>query len=132
MKRALSVGLLLMGFLIAPGSPEAKRREHSGMVTGVVNLNKASPAQLEMLPGVKAKAAEKIIAHREKQPFSRVEELVNVKGFSKRRFERLKPFLSVAGETTIKVEKAAKKVAHGHRGTGNPHPSAGPHSHPAN
>jgi competence protein ComEA len=128
MKKTAIVGLLLAA-VAAPGLAEAKKKATSGHVTGVVNLNKATAAQLEMLPGVKATAAEKIIAHREKHPFSRVEELVNVKGFSKRRFEHLKPYLSVTGETTIKVEKSAKKL--GHPSVGNSHSAPTSHAHAA-
>ncbi len=109
MKRGVAVVVLGLGLLAVSRSAEAAKGEASAKVSGVVNINKATPAQLAALPGVKEKAVSKIIAHREKQPFSRIEELVNVKGFSKRRFERLKPFLTVNGETTIKSERAAKK-----------------------
>jgi len=36
-----------------------------------------------------------------------VEELVRVKGFGKKRFDRLKPFLTLSGDTTLKVERFA-------------------------
>ncbi len=80
-------------------------------VTGVVNLNTATPEQLKMLPGVKDKAVAEIVAHRAKHPFARPEELVKVKGFSKKRYQRVKPYIAVRGDSTIRLaEKVAEKV----------------------
>ena len=76
--------------------------------TGVVNLNQASQEELDRLPGVGSKAAERILEHRQKQPFQRVEELVRVKGFGKKKFEKLKPYLTLTGPSTLKAEKAQK------------------------
>ena len=108
----LKMGLLGAGLMLMPTPAQAAKKVPS-KVTGVVNLNQATPDQLKMLPGVKDKAASSIIAYREKQPFTRIEELAKIKGFSKKRFEKLKPHLAVKGETTLKVE--------GHPG---PHPKA--------
>jgi len=94
------LGLMLLG----SGAAEAKVRTR---YTGVVNLNEATVAQLSLLPGVGEKAARRIQAHREKRAFKRIEELVRVKGFGKKKFLRLKPYLAVQGETTLKVEKVA-------------------------
>ena len=104
MKRAMVV--VAMGLLVA-GAAEAagKRKATAVKVSGVVNLNQASAAQLDLLPGVGEKAAKKIVAYREKTPFKRVEELVKVKGFGKKKFEKLKPHLVVAGPTTLSIQK---------------------------
>jgi competence protein ComEA len=72
-------------------------------VTGVANLNTASQAQLDLLPGVGAQATRRIMEHRIKAPFTRTEELVKVKGFGKKKYEKLKPYLVVAGPSTIKL-----------------------------
>ena len=76
-------------------------------ITGVVNLNSASVSELDALPGVGEKAAERIIEHRKKTPFKRIEELVKVKGFGKKKFDKLKAHLTVSGPTTLEVEKTA-------------------------
>jgi len=68
---------------------------------GLVNLNAATSQQLDVLPGVGEKAVTRIIEYRTKTPFKKVEELVRVKGFGRKRFVKLKPFLAVSGETTL-------------------------------
>jgi competence protein ComEA len=103
MKRALSVGLLYVGLALAPSPAEAASPSAPPRVSGVVNLNNATPEQLKMLPGVKDKAVAEIIAHRAKHPFTRPEELVNVKGFSRKRYSRVKPFITVHGNSTIRM-----------------------------
>lgn len=115
---ALGVALALVS-----GSAEAKG-PGKAKVSGVVNLNEATAAQLDMLPGVGAKAAQAIVAFREKHKFTRIEELVKVKGFGKKRFAKLKPYLAVSGETTLKVEKPAK--AEKEADPGEEHASAEP------
>ena len=78
-------------------------------VTGVVNLNTATASQLDELPGVGEAAVKRILEHRQKTPFKRIEEIVKVKGFGKKKFEKLKPHLAVTGATTIKVEGGGAK-----------------------
>lgn len=80
-----------------------KRNTAPKVMTGTVNLNNATQAQLDLLPGVGQKAAERIITYRQKTPFTRPEELVRVKGFGKKKFDKLKGVLSVSGATTLRV-----------------------------
>ncbi len=110
MKRTMT--MVVVG-LLAAGSAEAagNRRGPKVQVTGVLNLNQASLAQLDLLPGVGAAAAKKIAAYREKTPFKRIEELVKVKGFGKKKFEKLKPYLTVSGPTTLVAHKATREIA---------------------
>lgn len=75
--------------------------------TGVVNLNEATAAELERLPGVGERAALRIVAWRERRPFKRVEELVRVKGFGRKKFLKLKPYLTLEGPSTLKEERVA-------------------------
>jgi competence protein ComEA len=98
---AAVLGLVLLG----PGSAEAAKAKIRAQYTGVVNLNEATADQLDLLPGVGAKAAQRIITWREKRAFKRIEELVRVKGFGKKQFLKLKPYLTLQGPTTLKREK---------------------------
>lgn len=68
---------------------------------GVLNLNTATPEQLELLPGVGPKKIAAILAHRQKRPFKTTAELMRVKGIGPKSFRVLKPFLAVTGETTL-------------------------------
>ncbi len=64
--------------------------------TGIVNLNTASPADLEALPGIGAKTAARIVEYRQKNgPFKKVEELMNVRGVGEKNFLKLKPQITV-------------------------------------
>jgi competence protein ComEA len=55
------------------------------------------------------KAAERIATYRQKTPFARAEDLVKVKGFGKKKLEKLKAHLTVSGPTTLKVEPAREE-----------------------
>ena len=61
-----------------------------------VNINKASHAELERLPGVGPATAARIVEHRERYgPFRRAEHLLLVRGFSDSRFRELRPLIAV-------------------------------------
>ena len=63
--------------------------------TPLVNINTASRAELERLPGIGAGLAARIIEHRERHgAFRRVEHLIIVRGISERRFAALRAFVT--------------------------------------
>lgn len=65
-----------------------------------VNLNTATAAQLQELPGIGAATARRILEYREKNGgFKKIEELMNVKGIGEKSFLRLKPLVAVAPKT---------------------------------
>lgn len=64
-----------------------------------MNLNTASSAQLDRLPRIGPKMAARIIAYREeKGGFTRVQDLVNVRGIGEKTLKKLEPFVFVEGE----------------------------------
>ncbi len=87
MLAALAVGLSMMSATAHAGTT---KKASAKQISGVINLNQASAAQLDMLPGVGPKAADRIIAFRAKTPFTRPEDLVRVKGFGKKKLEKLR------------------------------------------
>src|SRR3954468_4359951 len=63
--------------------------------TAPINLNTATQAQLESLPGVGTKAAQRILDYRKANgSFKKIEDLMNVKGFGEKSFLKLKPMLT--------------------------------------
>lgn len=91
--------------LAAASDAQAGKAKTRAVMTGTLNLNTATAAQLDQLPGVGEKAAARIIEHRKKTPFARPEELVKVKGFGKKKFEKLKGHISVSGPTNLTVRR---------------------------
>lgn len=96
--------------LLVAGAAEA-RGKTKVQVSGQLNLNTASASQLDALPGIGEKAAKRIIEHRQKTPFQRIEELVKVKGFGKKKFEKLKPYLAVSGGNSIQTKRVANDAS---------------------
>lgn len=64
-----------------------------------IDLNRASVAELQRLPGVGLKKAQAIVALRAKAPFQRPEDVVQVKGLGPAWFAKVKPHLTVGGAT---------------------------------
>jgi competence protein ComEA len=61
-----------------------------------VNLNTATQAELEKLPGVGPSLASRILEYRTKNGgFKKIEELMNVKGVGEKSFLKLKPQITV-------------------------------------
>ena len=62
----------------------------------LIDLNQASAAQLESLPGVGEVTAARIIEYRQENGgFKKIEELMNVRGIGERSFLRLRPLVTV-------------------------------------
>ncbi len=67
---------------------------------GVVNVNRASEAELRLLPGIGKKRAQLIIERRDKRPFASLDELARMKGM-KNLVRKLHAHLAVQGDTTL-------------------------------
>jgi competence protein ComEA len=78
----------------------------SGERTGVVNLNTATAAELERLPRVGPARAQAILALRAQlKRFSKVEQLLRVRGIGRATFRKLRPLLALDGPTTLPERK---------------------------
>lgn len=97
------MAVVAVAFLAVGGEALAAKKGATKKLVGVANLNAATAKELDLLPGVGEKAARAIVEQRVKAPFHRVEELAQVKGFGKKKIDRLRPFLTVNGPTTLRL-----------------------------
>jgi competence protein ComEA len=75
-------------------SPESPPAYQAG--ARQVDLNQATLSDLEALPGIGPKLAQRVIEHRdEKGPFRSVDDLRQVKGIGRKKFDRLRPHVLV-------------------------------------
>ena len=70
-------------------------------MTGVLNVNRATEAELRLLPGVGKRRAQLIVERREKKPFASVDEIGRIKGM-RALVQRLRARLAVQGDTTLR------------------------------
>ena len=95
------VALMAVAPAYAAAQGKAAKSKPAPAVSTPVNLNTATAADLEALPGVGAATARLIIEHREKNGgFKKVEELMNIKGIGEKSFLKLKPMVVVAPQKT--------------------------------
>lgn len=59
----------------------------------VFNINTAEKDELTELPGIGESTAEKIIAYRKEKGFKKSEDIMNVKGIGKKKYEKLKNYI---------------------------------------
>lgn len=101
MIRIVIVVLLVLGLGVAnsaaqESSPRAAASSSSS-ASAPINLNTASVAQLETLPGIGRSTAERILEYRQKNgSFKKIEDLMNVRGVGEKSFLKLKPLITVA------------------------------------
>lgn len=92
-----------------PPPPDAEAAPARGgkAVTGRLNLNTATAAQLMLLPGIGPAKAERVLLWRKRNgTFRRIVDLRRVKGFGYRTVKRLEPHLDIKGETTLRAAAA--------------------------
>ena len=96
MKRNLMLIAMIFSIVLLAGFAAAEGGH------GVVNINKASAEQLQLLPRIGPALAGRILEFRQKNgDFHSVDELQAVRGVGERSLESLRPYLSVSGETTL-------------------------------
>ncbi|MCC6989385.1 MAG: helix-hairpin-helix domain-containing protein [Acidobacteria bacterium] len=91
---ALVLSLALGPLAVSGAAQEAAAK--SAATPAVVNLNAATPEQLETLPGIGPRAAQRIVEYRTKNGgFKKVEDLMKIQGIGERSFLRLRPLVTV-------------------------------------
>jgi competence ComEA-like helix-hairpin-helix protein len=71
-----------------------------------VNLNTATAADLEKLPGIGAKVAARIVEYRQKKgPYRKIEELMNVQGIGEKSFLKLRSQITVGAPPEVAASR---------------------------
>ena len=87
---AVCVALVLTGGLLVRAQP----KKHPPAEP--LDLNTATVEELQQLPGVGAEMAKAIVNFRQKSgPFRRVEELLAIRGITKQRLEKIRPYVKI-------------------------------------
>ena len=103
---ALSMVLLFAGSWLGPSASWAQTSK--GVPAGTkIDINSATPAELEKLPGVGAATAKKIVAGR---PYQTVGDLSKA-GVSKKTIDKITPLVSVGPATPSAAKAAAPEPA---------------------
>lgn len=78
-------------------------------IDGKVNINTATEDQIALLPGIGPKLATEVVNYRTSNGnFKTIEDIKKVNGVGDKKFEKIKNFVVVEGDTTIKAAKMAK------------------------
>ena len=102
--QSLLCGAALISAL-AISSPAAAAPE----LAGQVNINTATEAELDLLPGIGPSLAKKVVAYRDSKQFGDITHLMRIKGVGRKTFAKLKPYLTVDGGTSIRVAGSQAK-----------------------
>jgi len=100
---ALALAFVLAGVATLDGRAQSNGTPPPAQqpAAALLNLNTATQAELEKLPGVGAATAKTIIEYRQKNGgFKKIEELMNVKGIGEKSFLKLKPLVTVTPPKT--------------------------------
>ena len=84
----------------APAGQKPRKKAGKPPMAGVVNVNRASEAELRLLPGIGKRRAQLIVERREKKPFASLDEVGRIPGM-RSLVQRLHNHLTVQGDTTI-------------------------------
>ncbi|PRP90534.1 ComE operon protein 1 [Enhygromyxa salina] len=84
---------------------ESTRFDAAVTLEGEININTASAAELELLPGIGPSIAARIVSYRKDRPFKQRNNIMRIRGVGQKTFAKIKDYLIVEGQTTLRVAK---------------------------
>ena len=100
----VSLFLLVLGLMpahVAFAAAPSPAFAQAVQLRGQLNVNTATAAQWDLLPGIGPATAAKIVAYRTRRPFRSLSQLMRVKGIGHKTFADIRPYLTLTGETTL-------------------------------
>ena len=76
-------------------STDEKAYNESKNIVFPININTANENELDALPGIGPAIARRIVEHRSSQPFTKIEDIMLVKGIGEKKFSKLKELITV-------------------------------------
>jgi competence protein ComEA len=105
--RRLVAAVLALALL----APLAALAAEAAAPQGVINVNTASVEQLQLLPRIGPSVAQRIVEHREATKFSKLEDLMLVRGIGEATFAQLQPYVTLSGDSTLKEKVRVPRAA---------------------
>lgn len=113
---ALAFAMLCGGSALAASAPipateigaseaDDARFDAAVSLEGQININSASAAELELLPGIGPSIAKRIVDYRAKHTFKQRNNIMRIKGIGQKTFAKIKDYLIVEGDTTLRIAK---------------------------
>lgn len=94
---ALALAAAMLSMTVAPAFAQ------SAPSKGKVNINTATAAELESLPRIGSKVAQRIVDYRAKNGgFKRIEDIMKVQGIGEKVFDNIKDLITVGAESPAK------------------------------
>jgi comEA protein len=96
-KRTLAFAAPLCLMLALSGALIARAQHKKQPPAEPIDLNAATAQELQELPGVGPQMAKAIVDFRKKSgPFRRIEDLLAIKGITKQRLEKIRPYVKIS------------------------------------
>ena len=97
MHKRMNAGAALLCLVSVVIGACVARAQHKKPPLAPIDLNTATVNELQELPAIGPQMAKAIVEFRTKSgPFRRVEDLLAIKGITKRRLEKIRPYVKIA------------------------------------